>query len=140
MTRVAHCCCGSLRAEVAAEPVVVAACHCTECQRRTGAPYGVSAYFLKEKVRTEGPSRIYMRAGQEGRKIRAHFCPDCGSTVFWHADFRPDYIGIAVGTFADPSFPKPMWSVWERTRHPWVAFDHDLGTFPEAASAPPPKA
>jgi hypothetical protein len=73
MNRIAHCCCGSLRAEALAEPIVVAACHCTECQRRTGAPFGVGAYFDREYVRTEGPSKIYVRDGQEGRKVRIHF-------------------------------------------------------------------
>jgi hypothetical protein len=28
MTRIAHCCSGSLRAEVTGQPVFVAACHC----------------------------------------------------------------------------------------------------------------
>ena len=73
MNRTAHCCCGSLRAEALVEPIVVAACHCTECQRSTGAPFGVGAFFAKEHVRTEGPSKIYVRDGQEGRKVRIHF-------------------------------------------------------------------
>ena len=50
-TRIAHCCRGSLRAEATGEPVLVAACHCIECQRRTGSPFGVSAYFPKGQVR-----------------------------------------------------------------------------------------
>jgi hypothetical protein len=29
MTRIVHCCCGSLRAEVTGEPLLVAVCHCT---------------------------------------------------------------------------------------------------------------
>jgi len=61
MTRIARCCCGSLRAEAAGEPAVVLACHCTECQRRTGSPFGVGTYFRKEQVRTEGPSKVYER-------------------------------------------------------------------------------
>jgi hypothetical protein len=48
LTRIALCCCGSLRAEATSEPALVAACHCIECQRRTGSPFGVSAYFPKE--------------------------------------------------------------------------------------------
>ena len=51
MTRIAHCCCGSLRAEATREPAPVAACHCMECQRRSGSPLGVSTYFPKEQVR-----------------------------------------------------------------------------------------
>jgi hypothetical protein len=126
MTRIAHCCCGSLRAEATGEPALVAACHCMECQRRTGSPFGVGAYFPKEHVRTKGPSRVYVRGSDSGRKIELHFCPDCGSTVFWRAEYGPDLIGIAFGAFADPSMPSPTVSVWETTRHPWVTFDHEL--------------
>jgi hypothetical protein len=49
--------------------------------------------------------------------------------VFWYAKLYPDFVGIAFGTFADPSMPGPTVSVWERTRHPWVAFGHQLDRF-----------
>jgi hypothetical protein len=136
MVRVAHCCCGGLRVEAIGDPVIVAACHCRQCQRRTGAAFGVSAYFPKEQVRIGGTSKVFVRDGQDGRKIRAHFCPDCGSTVYWDADFRPDYYGIAVGAFADPTFPAPRWSVWEEARHPWTAFGHQVDQFEQAVPAP----
>ena len=129
MTRIAHCCCGSLRAEATGEPAFVAACHCTECQRRTGSPFGVGTLFPKEQVRTEGPSKVYVRGSDSGRKIEINFCPDCGSSVFWYAELYPDFVGIAFGAFADPSMPWPTVSVWETTRHPWVTFDHQLDHF-----------
>ncbi len=40
--------------------------------------FGVGAYFKKEHVRAEGPYKTYVRDGQEGRKVRNHFCPTCG--------------------------------------------------------------
>jgi len=67
-----------------------------------------------------------VRSSDSGRKIEHHFCPNCGSTVFWYAESFPDLIGVAFGAFADPSMPWPMASVWETTRHPWVIFDHEL--------------
>src|SRR6516162_50925 len=76
MTRTAHCSCGALRVEVSADPDAVVACYCGECQRRTGSVFGVGAYFKKEHVRAEGPSKIYVRDGQEGRKLRMHFLPN----------------------------------------------------------------
>jgi hypothetical protein len=103
LTRTARCCCGSLRLIATGEPTLVAACHCTECQRRTGAAFGVAAYFEKSQVRPEGEYKIYTRDGQEGRKARMYFCPECGTTVYWDADFLPTHIGVAVGTFLDPS-------------------------------------
>jgi hypothetical protein len=89
-------------------------------------PFGVSTYFPKEQVRTEGPNKVYDRGSDSGRKVEFHFCADCGSTVFWYADFGPDLIGIAFGAFADPSMPRPTLSAWETTGHSWVTFDHEL--------------
>ena len=129
MANIARCCCGSLRVEVAGEPPRVGVCHCLECQRRTGSAFGIVAFFPKEQVRTEGPSKVYVRGSDSGRKIEFHFCPDCGSTVFWSAEVLPDLIGIAFGAFADPSMPWPTLSVWETTRHLWVTFDHQLDRF-----------
>jgi hypothetical protein len=91
--------------------------------------FGVGAYYKKEHVRAEGPSKIYVRDGQEGRKIRTHFCPTCGTTVFWEADLRPDHIGVAVGAFHDRNFARPTRSVWEESKHEWVAFAHDVPHF-----------
>jgi hypothetical protein len=137
MTRIARCCCGSLRAEVTGEPWIVAICHCTECQRRTGSVFNVSAHFPKQQVRIEGPSKVYVRAGDSGRKVEFHFCPDCGTSVFWYAEARPDHIGIASGTFADRSMmPWPTVSIWETRRHPWVTFDHPVNRFADQASTP----
>jgi len=137
MTRLARCCCGSLHVETSGEPAAVVACHCEECQRRTGSPFGVGAYFEKEKVRIEGPSKVYVRDGQEGRKLRMHFCPTCGTNLFWELDLRPDYIGVAVGAFVDPTFPAPTRSVWEESRHRWVSFGHEIEQFTQAIPRPP---
>ena len=137
MSKIAQCSCGSLRAEALAEPVSVVACHCTECQRRTGAPFGVGVYFLKEHVNTEGASKTYVRDGQEGRKLYQHFCPECGTSLYWYLDLRPNVIGVALGSFADPTFAVPTRSVWERGRHAWVAFNHQIGHFSEGLPRDP---
>jgi hypothetical protein len=76
-----------------------------------------------------GVSTVYVRNGQEGRSVRIHFCPTCGTSVYWEADARSGMIGVALGAFADPSFPKPSRSAWEQTRHPWVGFEHEVDHF-----------
>jgi hypothetical protein len=131
MHRTAQCQCGSLRAIVAGEPDVVNVCHCKSCQRRTGAVMHSGAYFRRSEVHFEGETRLYVRTTESGRKMRFHFCPNCGSSVYWEADLRPDHYGIAVGAFADPSFPLPSYSVWEETIHPWIALPPALQHFPQ---------
>jgi hypothetical protein len=79
MERIANCQSGSLRAIAVGEPDIVNTCHCTECQRRTGAVFGSSAYYKESEVRIEGPSKLYTRDWQEGRKFRIRFCPNSGT-------------------------------------------------------------
>jgi len=129
MIRIAQCCCGSLRTEVSGEPAFVGACHCIECQGRPGSPFGVSTIFPKARVRTEGPNKVYVRGSDSGRKIELHFCPDCGFTMFWYAEFVANLIGIAFGTFVDPTIPWPTVSVLETTGNSWVIFDRALDRF-----------
>ena len=127
MTRKARCCCGALQVDVVGEPAFVAACHCVECQRRTGSVFGVGAYFLKPQLHITNIGKTYVRDGLDGRKARIQFCPNCGTSVFWEIELLPDHYGVAVGTFTDSEFQAPTMSVWEEKRHPWVVFpNHTL--------------
>jgi hypothetical protein len=120
MERTAQCHCGALRATVTGEPFRSYVCHCKACQRRTGAIMHSGAYYPKEKVRVEGQSKVYSRSTESGNTINFHFCLHCGTSVFWEGNKYPDRCGIAVGCFADPTFPPPVRSMWEESMHPWL--------------------
>jgi hypothetical protein len=81
-------------------------------------------FFLRKDVRAEGRASTYKRASDSGLAVVFHFCPECGSTVFWEPERKPESIAVAVGSFADPSFPAPTQSVWNERRHPWVMFSN----------------
>jgi len=119
--RLASCCCGQLSVRTRGEPVRVSMCHCLECQRRTGSTYGAQARFLAHQVEVAGESTEYARAGDEGHVARFHFCPRCGSTVWYVIDDRPGSVVVTLGAFADPRFPAPTFSVYEERRHAWVS-------------------
>ena len=123
--RTASCSCGQLRVTCTGEPVRLSICHCLECQKRTGAPFGAQARFDRTQVTTEGAATEFARTGEQGNRITLRFCPTCGSTVYWTMSSQPDLIAVAVGNFADRDFPPPHVSVYERRRHPWVVVpDH----------------
>jgi hypothetical protein len=102
------------------EPVRVGVCHCLACQKRTGSAFGVQARFRAEQVTIRGESRIWERVGDEGTRFQFHFCGACGATVYWVGAVEPDLVGVAVGAFADRTFPAPRYAVYESRRHPWV--------------------
>lgn len=120
--RRASCCCGQLKVTCEGEPARVSMCHCLACQKRTGSAFGAQARFARTQIRAiEGSATKYVRVGDSGGRITFCFCPTCGSTVYWEIDAMPDFIAVAVGAFADPSFAAPTFSVYDSRRHPWVA-------------------
>jgi hypothetical protein len=120
--RIAACACGQLQVACLGDPQKVSLCHCLDCQRRTGSTYGVAAFFLRTEIRAEARASTYQRPSDSGLAVGFHFCPECGSTVFWEPERKPEAVAVAVGSFADPSFPAPTQSVWSERRHPWVMF------------------
>lgn len=122
----AQCACGALRLTFREPPQLTALCHCRACQRRTGAPFSANAFYASDCVEVSGRSTEFIRVAESGRSVHMHFCPTCGSTVFWRAEAAPSLVGVAVGTFADPAFAPPSLSVFEQSKHSWVTLDETM--------------
>jgi hypothetical protein len=125
-TRRASCSCGQLCVTTDGEPIRISMCHCLACQRRTGSAFGIQARFPRDKVTVLGPAAEYVRTADSGNRVRFHFCPACGSTVYYTLDMLPDAIAIPVGAFADPAFPAPKISIYEARRHAWAGLPEDV--------------
>jgi hypothetical protein len=99
-TRAAACHCGQLQLEVTGQPSAVSICHCLDCQRRTGSAFGMQAGFKADQVSVTGRYHDFMRISDESdRKAHVfHFCPDCGSQVFYTEPDEPDLIGVSGGS------------------------------------------
>lgn len=121
MERTAMCSCGSLRLKIKEEPTRVVICHCFQCQRRSGSVFSDNAYFPRAAVLSvEGEVKDFSRPTERGGRVTFHFCPKCGSSVYWDLSMESQIIGVAVGAFADPGFTKPSRSVFGVTRHHWM--------------------
>jgi hypothetical protein len=118
--RVATCACGQLKLRCDGDPVRVSICHCFACQRRTGSVFGTQARYARDKVAVAGRVAQWIRVADDGGRIAYRFCPDCGATVYWEIEGLDDVYAIAVGAFADPQFPAPVFSVYEARRHAWA--------------------
>ena len=93
----------------------------------------MQAGFKAEQVKVSGRFNDHTRVSDEAdRKEHVfHFCPDCGSQVFYTEPTEPDLVVVSVGAFADPSFPPPTESGYDSRRHPWIGLPDTVqrGTF-----------
>ncbi|WOF45682.1 GFA family protein (plasmid) [Sphingopyxis indica] len=127
MERLATCHCGQLRLACAGEPAKVSLCHCFDCQRRTGSLFSVAAFFARSQTRLiAGTAQSYTRPSASGFAVSFHFCPECGSSLWWEPERMPHLVGVAAGAFADPAFPMPEQAVWADDAHPWLALPAEI--------------
>ncbi|MBN8806737.1 MAG: GFA family protein [Sphingomonas sp.] len=120
VTRTATCFCGQLSLTCVGDPVRISVCHCRDCKRRSGSAFAAQARFPAEQVTVTGRSKTWSRVSDEGNASDFHFCPECGTTLWYNARPHHDLYAVPIGTFADPSFPPPEYSVYESRKHDWV--------------------
>ena len=128
-SRGAECACGQLRIEVRGEPRGVGVCHCLAWQRRTGSVFAALASFAAPYT-VSGEASAYVRVGDQGARFTFRFCPVCGSNLFHTEEgFEDRFVSVAVGGFADPTFPPPRASVYDCRRHDWVQLPPGVRVF-----------
>jgi hypothetical protein len=127
----AQCQCGQLSVEMPGLSPAIVACHCIDCQRRSGSPFGVAVYYPTGTLKISGVSKKYTRVTAAGGEFRAYFCPDCGSTVHMDGDKNAGMTGIPIGAIGDPDFQPPVRSVWEQSMHKWVSVDVARDHYPQ---------
>jgi hypothetical protein len=127
--RTAGCHCGDLVLHCAGEPRKVSMCHCLDCQRRTGSAFSVAVFYARDRVTIEsGAATSFTRPSASGFAVTFHFCPRCGSNIFWRPERMADLVGVALGAFADPDFAMPAQSVWTGDKHHWLDLPEAMAT------------
>jgi len=124
--RTASCRCGHLRATTLGEPVRMSVCHCLNCKKRSGSAFAVQARWPSDQVTIEGHSKAFKKVSDSGNWATFHFCPDCGSDLYYRnegpgvdADMA-DLVGIPLGAFDDPFFGALNYSVYENRKLGWL--------------------
>jgi hypothetical protein len=124
--RRATCRCGQLAIDCAGEPIRISVCHCLDCQRRSGSAFAAQARFPEAAVTVTGAWRTWIAVRDSGRSAEFCFCNTCGSTLFYRNEALPGQVAVAVGAFADPTFPAPWFSIYENRKHAWVEITGDV--------------
>ena len=104
------CPCEAIRFEVTAMPLLLYACHCTECQRWSGSAFSMSMPVASKTFHvTRGEPKPWRRIGGG----------DCGGRLYGERDVRPDIVAIRAGTLDDTSWLRPVAHVYMRSAQPW---------------------
>jgi hypothetical protein len=124
------CPCGALRFEVTAMPLLLYACHCTECQRWSGSAFSMSMPVAAPSFRmVAGAPKPFRRIGASGVKNTCWFCGHCGGRAYGQPDARSDLIVVRAGTLDDTSWLRPIAHVYLRSAQAWERVPNNMECF-----------
>jgi hypothetical protein len=126
------CLCGAVRYECSAELSKIIACHCTDCQKASGAGASHNVVAPSEAVKVvEGQPKVFEKRVDSGRLLKRFFCGDCGSPLFTQRENAPQMMVIKVGSLDDPGALEMGMHIWVRSQRPWMDRDDSLPSFAE---------
>lgn len=123
-----ECHCGQIAYEAEIDREDVAICHCTDCQRLTGAAYRVTVSALREEFRiTAGEPRLYVKVADNGRRRLQFFCPNCGSPIYTTGEGEDSrQVGIRLGPVNQHYELRPRGQIWCSSALEWAQNLKDL--------------
>ena len=114
------CTCGAIRYQVTAMPLALYACHCTDCQRRTGSAFALNMPVQTKDYRiVRGEPKAWRSKSPSGGMTTTRFCGECGGRIHGERDGRPDITVLRAGTLDDTTWLRPAARMYMRSAQPW---------------------
>lgn len=113
------CSCGRIKFIIQGKPELVAACHCADCRRHTGAPVAVYADVNLAALQLLGEPIAWFETSPGAFR---GFCSRCGSTIAFRGENLPAIISLHIGAFDAAAALLPTRSERTKSRLPWLQF------------------
>lgn len=116
------CHCGAVTYDAEIDPDEVGICHCTDCQRLTGAAFRVTVSTPVSQFQLTGkPPKRYEKRADNGARRLQFFCGDCGSPIYATGEGKDaDMVGIRWGSINQRSALMPREQIWCRSAADWL--------------------
>jgi hypothetical protein len=124
------CRCEAVRFLIKAVPLLVYACHCADCQRRSGSAFGLSMPVKTESFAvTRGTPKFWRQIDAGGINETCWFCGDCGGGIACEKSSHPDTTLVHAGTLDDTSWMRPIAHVHLRHAQAWQRIPNNTVCF-----------
>lgn len=132
-----HCLCGQVQFQLNAEPLTCYACHCRDCQRRTGGAMRLVLWVARQNLQVlSGEPVLLTFQGSPGRPRRARACAACDTRLWAEPAAQPDLAILFPGTLEESHRFSPIAHLWVRSALPWVILPEDVARFDTQPSDP----
>src|SRR5712691_11511390 len=103
------CLCGRVQFQLLAEPLTYYACHCTDCQRRTGGAMLLAMWVERSALEVlTGEPELQVFELRAGHQRRSKVCPSCDTRLWAEPADRPSLAILRPGTLQSHRDLKPL--------------------------------
>lgn len=122
------CTCGEIRYRMTSAPLFVHCCHCTWCQRESGAAFALNAMIETDRLQLlQGTPELVDTPSNSGKGQLIARCPRCHVALWSHyAGAGKALAFVRVGTLKEPARMPPDIHIFTSTRQPWVQLSPDI--------------
>src|ERR1700722_4731233 len=116
------CTCRHVRYRMTSKPLFVHCCHCTWCQRETGAAFALNAMIETDRLTLlQGDITVIDTPSNSGKGQRISRCPKCAIAVWSNYSGAGEAISfVRVGTLDEPARLPPDIHIFTATKQPWL--------------------
>lgn len=123
------CQCGGVTYELLEPPLLVAVCHCKECQKLSTSAFSITAMVSANSVKFSGLMKNWNRSADSGNISAAKFCPTCGNRIYHYNPDEPDKIKLKPSNLSDTRVINPTVHVWVSEKQDWFQIPEGVKTF-----------
>ena len=114
-----NCHCGNINIQAKVKKSEIRACHCTDCQKISGAPLRAVAIAYAEEIKIIGKPKEYIKKADSGNERIQAFCPDCGTQLF-ATDMERKLFNLRTGFLEQRNELKPETHVFTSSGLNWM--------------------
>ena len=107
------------------------ACHCTDCQTRTGSACSEHMLFAEADIELTGELDRGEYDQPSGAHSRIYGCARCKARIYAVNDSRQGMASLRCGTLDNSMDLVPAAHVWVKSKQPWVGLPDDAKTLDE---------
>jgi hypothetical protein len=127
MSKTGNCECGAVGYSLTGD-VDIYACHCLNCQTRSGSAFAEHAMVRAAQFDCRGATVVYSRT-VDTVQFDEVFCSACYTRMFNKNSALPDMIFLRAGTISDSQRLEPIAHIWTKRKQSWLVVPDDIPAF-----------
>lgn len=114
------CFCGQVSLTAQADSDKVIACHCTDCQTFSGAPFRPVIIIPAEDIEISGVVKEFQKIADSGNARLQGFCGDCG-TQLYATDMDKSVFNVRTGCLNQKAVLEPKKHIFGKSTPSWLS-------------------